>query len=350
MSNLKICLVCSSLGTTCGIANYTEDLAKALDKNGTEVLLTNNIKNFKHIEEFGADIAVTEFEYSLYPTPDLNRFLNKLRRRGITSAITMHGWSDLSVEENEVIETKADKIIVLNDRFRRRLIERGNSPDKVMVIPMGFRQFKLEERTKTRARLRIPDDRKVVGMFGFFEPWKRFDVGAKAVALLQKKYDISLLVRSFSKRYKMAKEAERVFGDVVESEGVDVIEIGARDMYLPLEKIASVLHACDVLLYPYQELFTYSSSAAIRDGISSFVPIVASDIPFFGDIPDGCVLKVKSGGYEDMATAISRIFEDEELREEMIKCQREVVEKYSWDNVAREFLEVIGSVNYSPVR
>jgi len=345
MSDLRICLVCSSLGTPCGIANYTENLAKALDKNGAEVLLTNNIKNFKHIEEFGGDIVVIEFEYSLYPTPDLNRFLNKLRRRGITSAITMHGWSDLSVEENEVIENKADKIIVLNDRFRRRLIERGNSPDKVMVIPMGFRQFKLEERAKVRARLRIPDDRKVVGIYGFFELWKRFDVGAKAVALLREKYpNISLLVRSFSKRYKMAKEAEKIFGEVVKSEGIDVIEIGARDMYLPLEKIASVLHACDVLLYPYQELFTYSSSAAIRDGISSFVPIVASDIPFFGDIPDGCVLKVKSGGYEDMATAIARIFEDEELRERMIKCQREVVEKYSWDNVAREFLEVIGSI------
>jgi len=343
MSNLKICLVCSSLGTTCGIANYTEDLAKALDKNGAEVLLTNNIKNFKHIEEFGGDIVVIEFEYSLYPTPDLNRFLNKLRRRGITSVITMHGWSDLSVEENNVIENKADRIIVLNDRFRRRLIERGNSPDKVMVIPMGFRQFKLEERAKVRARLRIPDDRKVVGMFGFFEPWKRFDKGAKAVALLQKKYhdNISLLVRSFSKGYEMAKEAEKIFGDVVKSEGVDVIEIGARDMYLPLEKIASVLHACDVLLYPYQELFTYSSSAAIRDGISSFVPVVASDIPFFGDIPDGCVLKVRSCSYRDMAAAIMEIFENEKLREEMIKNQRELVEKYSWDNVAKLFIKSI---------
>ena len=342
MSDLKICLVCSTIGVPCGIGNYTLSFAEALDSAGADVLLVNNIKkDFDSIVNFKPDIANIQFEYSLYPIADLNRFLNKLRRHKIMSAITMHGWSDLSVEENEVIENKADKIIVLNDRFRRRLIERGNSPDKVMVIPMGFRQFKLEERTKVRARLRIPDDRKVVGMFGFFEPWKRFDVGAKAVALLQKKYHVSLLVRSFSKRYKMAKEAERVFGDVVKSEGVDIIEVGARDMYLPLEKIASVLHACDVLLYPYQELFTYSSSAAIRDGISSFVPIVASDIPFFGDIPDGCVLKVRSGGYEDMATTISRIFEDEELREEMIKNQREVVEKYSWDNVAREFLGIL---------
>jgi len=342
MSDLKICLVCSTIGVPCGIGNYTLSFAEALDSAGADVLLVNNIKkDFDSIVNFKPDIANIQFEYSLYPIADLNRFLNKLRRHKIMSAITMHGWSDLSVEENEVIENKADKIIVLNDRFRRRLIERGNSPDKVMVIPMGFRQFKLEERAKVRARLRIPDDRKVVGMFGFFEPWKRFDVGAKAVALLQKKYHVSLLVRSFSKRYKMAKEAERVFGDVVKSEGVDIIEVGARDMYLPLEKIASVLHACDVLLYPYQELFTYSSSAAIRDGISSFVPIVASDIPFFGDIPDGCVLKVRSGGYEDMATTISRIFEDEELREEMIKNQREVVEKYSWDNVAREFLGIL---------
>jgi len=335
------------MGAPCGIGNYTLSFAEALERAGAEVLLVNNIrKDFDSILNFKPSTVNIQFEYSLYPIADLNRFLNRLRRQGIMSAITMHGWSDLSVEENEVIENKADKIIVLNDKFRRRLIERGNSPDKVMVIPMGFRQFKLEERAKTRARLRIPDDRKVVGMFGFFEPWKRFDVGAKAVALLRKKYhdNISLLVRSFSKRYKMAKEAERIFGDVVKSEGVDTIEIGARDMYLPLEKIASVLHACDVLLYPYQELFTYSSSAAIRDGISSFVPIVASDIPFFGDIPDGCVLKVKSGSHEDMAAAITRIFEDEELRERMIKCQREVVEKYSWDNVAREFLEVIGSI------
>jgi len=344
MSNLRVCLVCSTLGVPCGIGDYTNSLAKALDRAGADVLLINNIKKgFNSIINFKPDIVNIQFEYSLYPIADLNRFLNKLRRYGIISAITMHGWSDLSVEENNVIENKADRIIVLNDRFRRRLIERGNSPDKVMVIPMGFRQFKLEERAKVRARLRIPDDRKVVGMFGFFEPWKRFDKGAKAVALLQKKYhdNISLLVRSFSKGYEMAKEAEKIFGDVVKSEGVDVIEIGARDMYLPLEKIASALHACDVLLYPYQELFTYSSSAAIRDGISSFVPVVASDIPFFGDIPDGCVLKVRSCSYRDMAAAIMEIFENEKLREEMIKNQRELVEKYSWDNVAKLFIKSI---------
>jgi len=344
MSNLRICLVCSTIGVPCGIGDYTVSLAKALDRAGADVLLINNIKKgFDSIINFKPDIVNIQFEYSLYPIADLNRFLNKLRRNGIMSIITMHGWSDWSVEENNVIENKADRIIVLNNRFKRRLIERGNSSDKIMVIPLGFRRFRLEERAKVRARLRIPDDRKVVGMYGFFEPWKRFDKGAKAVALLQRKYlnNISLLVRSFSKNYEMAKEAEKIFGDVVKSEGVDVIEIGARDMYLPLEKIASALHACDVLLYPYQELFTYSSSAAIRDGISSFVPVVVSDISFFGDIPGNCVLKVRSCSYRDMAAAILRIFEDKVLREGMIKNQQQLVEKYSWDNIAKLYINSI---------
>lgn len=342
MSDLRVCLVCSSLGTFCGISNYMEDLAKSLDNNGVEVLLTNSIKNFKRIRDFKPDIVNIQFEYSLYPTPDLNRFLNKLRRAGITSAITMHGWSDWSVEDNDVIEHKADKIIVLNEKFKMRLLERGNSPDKFVVIPMGFREFNLQDRDKVREKLRIESNRKVVGLYGFFELWKGFDKGAKAVEILKKAYpDVLLLVKSYSKGYDMAKKAEKKFDEIVKKAGVDIIGVGGRDMYLPLDKIASLLHACDVLLYPYQELFTYSSSAAIRDGISSRVPIVASDIPFFGDIPDDCVLKVKTNSPMEIAIAISEIFENNDLRERMVNNQRELVEKHSWKNVTKLYIDTV---------
>lgn len=344
MTDLRVCFVCRSLGTQCGIANFTEDLSKVLDNNGAEVFLTNNIKKFQTIKDFNPDIVDIQFEYSLYPTPDLNRFLNRLRRAGIRSAITMHGWSDWSTEDNNVIEHKADKIFVLNERFKRRLIERGNSPDKIVAIPMGIRKFKLEGRDSVREKLRIDRDKKVVGLYGFFELWKGFDKGAGTVAILKKVYpDISLLVRSFSKGYDMAKKAEKNFEEIVKKAGIDVIEVGRRDMYLPLDKIVSVLHACDVLLYPYQELFTYSSSAAIRDGISSLVPIAASDIPFFGDIPNDCVLKAKTNSPRDMAIAISEIFENKELREMMIN-QRVLAEKYSWDNIGKLYIDTVQKI------
>jgi len=334
MTNFRVCLVCSSLGLPCGIGNYTDDLAKALDKNGANILLTNNIKNFRSIEAFKPDLVNIQFEYSLYHIHELNRFLNRLRRMKITSAITMHGWSDWSVEDNDIIEHKVDKIIVSNLRLKRRLIERGNSPDKIIIIPMGFRNFKLEDRDKVRERLRVDKDRKMVGMYGFFETWKGFDKGVKAIGILQKEYpDISLLIRSFSKGYEMAKTAEKSFEAVVKEEGVEVIEVGGRGMYLPLDKIASALHACNALLYPYQELFTYSSSAAIRDGISSFVPIASSAISFFEDIPDDCVLKVKTNNPREIAIAISEIFEREDLREQMVTKQKELVERYSWNNI-----------------
>lgn len=345
MTDLRVCFVCSSLGSKCGIANFTEDLAKSLDDNGAEVFLTNNIKKFKSIRDFNPDIVNIQFEYSLYPTPELNRLFNKLRRAGITSAITLHGWSDWSTEENDVIERKADKIFVLNERFKRRLIERGNSPEKIEVIPMGFRNFKLEDRDSVRDKLRIDRDRKVVGLYGFFELWKGFDKGAKAVAILKRAYpDVLLLVKSFSKRYDMAKKAEKDFEKIVKKAGIDVMEIGGRDMYLPLDKIASVLHACDVLLYPYQELFTYSSSAAIRDGISSLVPIVASDIAFFGDIPNDCVLKVKTNNPRDMAIVISEVFENKDLREIMIKNQHELLKRHSWDKIGKLYIDAIQKI------
>lgn len=346
MTDFRVCLVCSSLGLPCGISNYTDDLAKALDKNGAEILLTNNIKNFRSIEAFKPDLVNIQFEYSLYHIHELNHFLNRLRRMKITSAITMHGWSDWSVEDNDIIEHKIDKIIVNNLRLKRRLIERGNSPDKIRIIPMGFRNFKLEDRDKVRERLRIDKDRKVVGLYGFFETWKGFNTGVKATGILQKEYsDISLLVRSFSKGYEMAKNAEKTFDTVVKEEGIDVIEVGGRGMYLPLNKIASILHACDVLLYPYQELFTYSSSAAIRDGIASLTPIVASDISFFEDIPNNCLLKVRTNNPRDIAATISKIFENKDLREQMVLNQKELVERYSWNNIGKIYMDELQNIS-----
>lgn len=335
----KIAILCTTLDDECGLSEYTLSLKEGLGKNGVNVLLVKDIANFKAIKKFKPGVVITQFEYGLYTAPDLNRFFNKLRRASIKSVITLHGVNDWDSIKNDLIEHKSDAIIVHSERARRRLTERG-VPAMISVIPHGIKKFKLVDKKRIRDKLGIEKDTKVVGIHGFFEPYKNYDKVAEAVGILQRIYpNVVILQLCHSKSHNEAESARKRFEDVIKREKIKVITLGEN--YLPSEKIAQALHAADCVVYPYLETFSYSVSGAIRMAISANTPIVCSDITFFEDIPDDCVLKIRTNIPKDIAIGISGILEDEELRERMVNNQRELVERHSWKNIGKFYIDAI---------
>lgn len=315
---------------SCGIGDYSRSLANAL-KDKVEVLFSSEVN--EKVLEFAPDAVNFQWEYGLYEAGMVAADLNILRKMGIRTIATLHGFSDYDAK-NQIIETMFDEYIVLNEGFKKHLLKRGIEKP-VHVIPLGMQsyEFSQEDRVLVRDILGIGGNEIMVGAFGFLELYKNFNSIIEALAKIQ---GISLLLCSYSKdpANSYALELQQLASHL----GVKYRHLNG---YMSLNSVIKVLHACNALVYPYVDVFTHSSSAAIRTGICSLAPVIANDITFFDDIPDinegGPVFKARNGVVE----ALNKVLTDESVRRSMIENAKAFIKQNSWDNIADQYLRIL---------
>ena len=326
---MKIAIICPSKDMTCGIGDYSRSLAYAL--NGKAEILYANVVNEK-VLEFEPDAVNFQWEYSLYDTRRAAADLNILRKKGIRTNITLHGFSDYD-SKNQILEAMFDEYIVLNEGFRQHLINRGIEKP-IHVIPLGMQgyEFGKDDRALVRDILGIGENEIVVGAFGFLEIYKNFHTILEALASIR---GIMFLLCSYNKEpnNEYAVELQQTANRL----GVKFKHLSG---YMSMNSVAKVLHTCNALIYPYVDVFTYSSSAAIRTGICSLVPVIANDITFFDDVPDvsqgGPAYKVKNG----LVDSINKVLGDESIKRSLVENAQAFIKLNSWENIADQYLRV----------
>lgn len=327
---MKIAIICPSKDMTCGIGDYSRSLANAL-KGKAEILYTNEVNG--KVLEFKPDAVNFQWEYSLYDARKVTADLNILRKKGIRTNITMHGFSDYD-SKNLILEAMFDEYIVLNEGFRQHLTRRGIEKP-IHVIPLGMRgyEFGKDDRALVRDLIGIGENEIVVGAFGFLELYKNFHTIIEALAGIR---GITFLLCSYSKEPNNEYAVE--LQQTAASLGVKFKHLSG---YMSMNSVTKVLHACDALIYPYVDVFTYSSSAAIRTGICSLAPVIANDITFFDDVPDisqgGPAYKVKNG----LADAINKVLGDESIKRFLVENAQAFIKLNSWENIADQYLKVL---------
>lgn len=328
---LKIAIICPSKDMICGIGNYSCSLADAL-KGKAEILYTNEVN--EKVLEFKPDVVNFQWEYSLYEQNKLVSSLNILRKKGIRTNTTLHGFSDYD-GKTRILESMFDEYIVPNYEFRQHLITRGIEKP-IHVIPLGMQNYEFyrDDHVLVRDILGIGEKEIVVGAFGFLELYKNFHMIIEALAGIR---GVSFLLCSYS------KEPYNEYGASLQQTAA---RLGVNYKHLPgymsMTSIVRVLHACNALVYPYVDVFTHSSSAAIRTGIGSFVPVIANDITFFDDVPDishgGPVYKVKNG----LVETITKVLGDEKIQKSLVENAQAFTKLNSWENIADQYLNVLG--------
>ncbi len=327
---MKIAIICPSKDMTCGIGDYSHSLANAL-KGKADILYSNEVN--EKVLEFAPDCVNFQWEYGLYDARKVTADLNILRKKNIRTNITLHGWSDYD-SKNMIIESMFDKYIVLNEGFRQHILNRGIEKP-VHVIPLGMQgyEFSKDDRALVRDLIGIGENEIVVGAFGFLELYKNFHTIIEALASIR---GITFLLCSYSKEInnEYAVELQQTAAGL----GVKFKHMSG---YMNMNSVAKVLHACNVLVYPYVDVFTYSSSAAIRTGICSLSPVIANDITFFDDIPDisqgGPAYKVKNG----LAEAINKVLGDESVKRSLVENAQAFINLNSWEKIADQYLNVL---------
>ncbi len=327
---MKIAIICPSKDMTCGIGDYSRSLVNAL--NGKADVLYANEVNEKLLE-FAPDAVNFQWEYTLYDGRKITSDLNILRKKGIQTNITLHGFSDYD-SKNQIIEAMFDEYIVLNEGFRQHLIHRGIEK-QIHVIPLGMQDYEFgkDDRALVRDILGIGENEIVVGAFGFLELYKNFHTIIEALASTK---GATFLLCSYSKELnnEYAVELQQT-----------AAHLGVKFKHLPgymsMTSVVKILHACDALIYPYVDVFTFSSSAAIRTGICSLAPVIANDITFFDDVPDvsqgGPAYKVKNG----LVDAINKVLTDKSVKRSLAENAQAFIKLNSWENIADQYLKAL---------
>ena len=374
---MRIGYISTYLPQRCGIATYTSYLiggfkeaapdiqvrvlaergASPLQQEALEVVpcwdrRENYVEQLlAHVE--GVDLVHIQHEYSIYSFDDrLPTLLTKLPS-SIGRVVTIHCVRPGQVSERgSVDEIYAKRIASLADWVivhlpsQKAILERLGVPSsKISVIPHGT-QLSEEDPERSRERLGLPKEGKILLMFGFVKPHKCFHV---AVEALRQIVDAGVDARLFVAG-GLAPNAPREARDYVDHLERRIEELHLRDRvifpnrFYPNEDVPYLFRACDVVLFPYYE-GDRSASGSLHLAIGAARPIIASRIPKFEELARiSDELLVLPHNAEEIAKLAIRLFRDPYFSRYILQRTQEYRRLTSWPNTARKHLEVYKTV------
>jgi glycosyltransferase involved in cell wall biosynthesis len=232
----------------------------------------------------------------------------------------------------------AARIFVVSEVERRNLEARGVDANKIVVNPNGVDVDRFRPGvggTTARGELGIKDDEVVVGFVGTFGPWHGVERLADAIKTIPASVPVRfLLVGSGSLHAEVEKQ--------LETEGGRVIFTGS----VGHDRVPALLDACDILVAPHVPLADgsefFGSPTKVFEYMAMGKAIVASRLGQIGEVlvDRETALLVQSGNVEELAAAIVKLIESEELRKRLGARAREVAEKeHTWMHNAQRVLD-----------
>jgi glycosyltransferase involved in cell wall biosynthesis len=330
--------VVSSLGKTCGIADYTETLSYHManqDSNIMQAVLKTATPHpirpdtpktvWEYIDR--CNIIHYQLEYGLFSIEDIYRARNMLKDKLLIC--TQHAIDEHLVVYNQAIYHSFDYIIFHSEEMRDVAIRLGYPKEKIVVIPMG--SWKVESSPKPQK-----DVIKNIGSFGFCFPQKGWIETALAIKELGK-YNWKL----YSSKVEGHQNSERYFNRLNKFiSKLDVDNIYWDSTFLDEQALSAALFDVDIILLPYSVFLNqYAISAAGRRCLSVGVPVICTDVTYFADLNDE-VFKIKTNSPEDIIEGIEYIATNKDKREDMVKKSQAYIEKNSWDNIAETHINL----------
>jgi glycosyltransferase involved in cell wall biosynthesis len=232
----------------------------------------------------------------------------------------------------------AARIFVVSEVERRNLEARGVAANKIVINPNGVDVQRFRPGAggdDARRELGIKDDEVVAGFVGTFGPWHGVEKLADAIKAIPANVPLRfLLVGSGSLHAEVEKQLENESGRVIFTGSVGH------------DRVPALLDACDILVAPHVPLADgsefFGSPTKVFEYMAAGKAIVASRLGQIGEVlaDQETALLVQPGNVEELAAAIARLVDSEELRKGLGARAREVAEReHTWTHNARRVLD-----------
>ncbi len=304
----------STWSSKCGIASYSRRLINSMSDQIVvfspfdEPKVTNSEGNIIPCWDYpfiaGQDLdqlylkistanitsLVIQFNYGFFEFDKLSDLINKLIESNINVIVFMHSTTDPKDQPQISLNTlyeclsKCQRILVhtIDDLNRLKAV---GLVDNVAIFPHGILDFSPDTSIHEKLiRKNNTSKRFTIASYGFCLPDKGFVELIKAIKILQNKnieIHLNIFAATYNENYKSLHD------ELIELiHHLDIHElVTLSNKYIPEEEISKILSEFDLIVFPYQTS-NESSSASVRDGLSSLKPVVVTPISIFNDISE----------------------------------------------------------------
>ena len=287
------------------------------------------------IKEYDPDIVWIQHEFGLFPTAgQWISLMSQLQEYRVI--VTMH--SVFYHRDKTVCEAAMPEIVVHLAGAKRVLEQEKQVPGKVHLVPHGCYPCTSQEKLWNLYK----SDHTFL-QFGFGFRYKGWEKSLRATSILKQKYPDVFFTGLYSES-PFGKFEHQVYYEelqaLIERLGIQD-NVGIIRGFQSETSLDSYMRTTQVTLFPYvssPEHEVWGASGAARMAMSKAVPVVTSSVNHFSDLPT-----VKADTPEDIAEAISALFESPQAREKQVLKQLAYMEENSWSNVARKYIEIFES-------
>jgi glycosyltransferase involved in cell wall biosynthesis len=289
----------------CGIAEYTAHLTETLP----QVRVAADAPDLRSVR-----LLHVQHEHALFDDAALTNCVQRARLARTPVVITEHTVRG----DAQPWERDASLLTALTPAGAETLRRRWPGK-KVEYVPHGCPTF-FPPRKKTRGR--------VIGAFGFLEQHKGF---RKLLDVLRAIPDSELLLVSHPKYAdKEAQWSSEAAG----------LPVRHYTQFMPVEESARLLASeADILVYWYDDTGPVSASGAVRVGLATGVPVLASPTKWFEDLHEVTYQPA------DLIDGVRRLFDDTTLRDELTSAARDYCHQNSWARTAERHLTLWRSLD-----
>lgn len=238
-----------------------------------------------------------------------------------------------NIVQNEIILKNVTMITVPSSLYRMKLIGQGVDADRIEVISNGIEPFRFStnpEATHLREKYGL-QDRKIVLFVGRLENSKGVKYLIETIPQLAEEIDDIKIIMVGDGRLR------RELGGLAHDLGVEdnILFTG----YLIGEELNTMYDVADVFVLPsLYEVFPLALLEAMAHGKPAVVTDIAGTRELVRDGHNG--LLVEPGSSRKLASAITRLLQDNKLAGKIGEKGRQTSISFSWERVASEMVHV----------
>jgi glycosyltransferase involved in cell wall biosynthesis len=298
----------------------------------------------RSLEGNQAELVHIQFNLGFFQPRHLADIIRVIRHQGKKLIITFHSTAPV-ITDNMLVDLEAqadalsnvDLILVHTKNDLDRLYRYGIA--NVRLFPHGFPN-PIPVTMRADASIEsVLKGRPIVAMNGYFLPHKGIFETIRAIKILLPRYPDVLLLVVCGIHHDASSSAyfNQCRNEVQQLNLTRNVSL-MTDIY-ETDEILQVLSLANIMVLPYKDT-QESSSAAVRLPLAACRPVIVTDRSIFSEFSNE-VFKIKDCTPPEIATAITDVFESEDLKNSLIAAASKRAKADCWTNVGHTYAQLV---------